>query len=179
MVHKDDPGQRRRTAEQLLADAREGLDRVTPERALAALREGAVLIDIRSEVQRERDGAIPGSRFIPRNVLEWRCDPASPWREPTVADARGRLIVICNEGYQSSLAAATLQQIGFADATDVEGGFQAWRAAGLPVRQLTPELARVVVPAATGPATHALRARRSPGKALRARFAPSPTPSSA
>lgn len=112
---------------------------MTPERALAALRDGAVLIDIRSEVQRERDGAIPGSRFIPRNVLEWRCDPASRWREPTVADAAGRLIVICNEGYQSSLAAATLQLLGFADATDVEGGFQAWRAAGLPVQPPTIE----------------------------------------
>jgi rhodanese-related sulfurtransferase len=97
------------------------------------------LIDIRSEVQRERDGAIPGSRFIPRNVLEWRCDPTSPWREPTVADAAGRLIVICNEGYQSSLAAATLQLLGFADATDVKGGFQAWKAAGLPLQPPTTE----------------------------------------
>jgi rhodanese-related sulfurtransferase len=121
--------------EQLLVDARACLDRLTPEGARAAVHAGALLIDIRSEVQRERDGVIPGSRFIPRNVLEWRCDPSSPWRDPTVTDASARLIVICNEGYQSSLAAATLQQLGAMNATDVIGGFQAWKQAGLPVRR--------------------------------------------
>jgi rhodanese-related sulfurtransferase len=95
---------------------------------------GALLIDIRSEVQRERDGEVPESRFIARNVLEWRCDPASPWRDKAVTDAGARIILICNEGYQSSLAAATLQQLGLIDATDVIGGFQAWKAAGLPLR---------------------------------------------
>ena len=98
------------------------------------MRVGALLIDIRSEVQRERDGEIPGSRFIARNVLEWRCDPASRWRDEGVTGAGARIILICNEGYQSSLAAATLQQLGLIDATDVIGGFQAWKAAGLPVR---------------------------------------------
>jgi rhodanese-related sulfurtransferase len=124
------------TTEQLLSEARERLERVTPEGARAAARAGALLIDIRSEVQRERDGVIPGSRFIARNVLEWRCDPASPWHDPDVKDAHARLIVICNEGYQSSLAAATLHRLGLVDATDVIGGFQAWKAAGLPVRPI-------------------------------------------
>jgi rhodanese-related sulfurtransferase len=125
------------TTEQLLSEARGRLDRVTPEQAQAATRAGALLIDIRSEVQRERDGVIPGSRFIARNVLEWRCDPASPWHDPVVKDAHARLIVICNEGYQSSLAAATLHRLGLVDATDVIGGFQAWKATGLPVRPIT------------------------------------------
>ena len=124
----------RLSADELLGQARCGLDRLSPERAQAALLVGALLIDIRSEVQRERDGVIPGSRFIARNVLEWRCDPASPWRDEAVTDAGARIILICNEGYQSSLAAATLQQLGLIDATDVIGGFQAWKAAGLPVR---------------------------------------------
>ena len=141
------------TIARLLSEARERLERVAPEQAQAAARAGALLIDIRSEVQRERDGVIPGSRFIARNVLEWRCDPASPWRDPVITDAHARLIVICNEGYQSSLAAATLQRLGLIDATDVIGGFQAWRAAGLPVR-----------PIATGSARQAIgdqRGRRS------------------
>jgi rhodanese-related sulfurtransferase len=124
----------RLSAEQLLGQARWRLKRLSPERAHAAVLVGALLIDIRSEVQRERDGEIPGSRFIARNVLEWRCDPASPWRDEAVTDAGARIILICNEGYQSSLAAATLQQLGLIDATDVIGGFQAWKAAGLPVR---------------------------------------------
>src|SRR4051794_30528533 len=94
---------------------------------------GAVLIDIRSESQRRRDGIVPGSVFIPRNVLEWRCDPASPWRDPRVSDPLRSVIVMCDEGYQSSLAAAVLQELGVERATDVVGGFQAWRAAGLPV----------------------------------------------
>ena len=119
------------TAEELLADARAKLERLTPEQARAAMHAGALLVDIRSEVQREVDGVIPGSRFIARNVLEWRCDPASPWRDQGVADSGARLILICNEGYQSSLAAATLQQLGHVDATDVIGGFQGWREAGL------------------------------------------------
>jgi rhodanese-related sulfurtransferase len=124
----------RLSADQLLGQARGRLERLSPERAYAATLVGALLIDIRSEVHRERDGVIPGSRFIARNVLEWRCDPASPWRDEAVTDAGAGIILICNEGYQSSLAAATLQQLGLIDATDVIGGFQAWKAAGLPVR---------------------------------------------
>ena len=94
---------------------------------------GAVLVDIRSDSQRARDGAVPGAVPIARNVLEWRCDPASPYRDERVSDPEQRLIVMCDEGYQSSLAAAALQELGHERATDLAGGFQAWRAAGLPV----------------------------------------------
>jgi rhodanese-related sulfurtransferase len=121
------------TAEELLAEARRELDRVEPSEAASAMSAGAVLVDIRSESQRERDGVVPGSVFFPRNVLEWRCDPASDWRDERVSDPSRQLIVMCNEGYQSSLAAANLKRLGLERATDLAGGFQAWRAAGLPV----------------------------------------------
>jgi rhodanese-related sulfurtransferase len=121
------------TADDLLAEARRGLDRLRPVEAASAMTGGAVLVDIRSEFQREQDGVVPGSVFFPRNVLEWRCDPASPARDERVCDPSVHLIVMCNEGYQSSLAAANLKRLGFERATDLDGGFQAWRAAGLPV----------------------------------------------
>jgi rhodanese-related sulfurtransferase len=121
------------TAEELLAEARRGLERLDPPAAAAAMEAGAVLVDVRSELQRERDGVVPGSVFFPRNVLEWRCDPASPARDERVCDRSRQLIVMCDEGYQSSLAAANLKRLGFDRATDLAGGFQAWREAGLPV----------------------------------------------
>jgi rhodanese-related sulfurtransferase len=105
LIGDSDQVRSRRTVEQLLDEARGRLERLTPERAHAAVRSGALLIDIRSELQRQRDGVIAGSRFIARNVLEWRCDPTSPWHDPAVIDAR-QVIVVCYEGYQSSLAAA-------------------------------------------------------------------------
>jgi rhodanese-related sulfurtransferase len=122
------------TADELLAEARRDLDRLEPAQVASALAAGrAVLIDVRSEPQRERDGIVPGSIFFPRNVLEWRCDPESAYRDERVGD-RGRLVIVmCDEGYQSSLAAANLKRLGFERATDLAGGFQAWRAAGLPV----------------------------------------------
>jgi rhodanese-related sulfurtransferase len=123
----------RLTADDLLAEARRGLGRLEPLEAASAISAGAVLVDIRSELQRERDGVVPGSVFFPRNVLEWRCDPASPARDERVSDTGRRLIVMCDDGYQSSLAAANLKRLGFARATDLAGGFQAWRAAGLDV----------------------------------------------
>jgi rhodanese-related sulfurtransferase len=126
----------RRTIDDLLAEARSGLQRVDPHEAQAAVEAGALLIDIRSETQRTADGEVPGAIFHPRNVLEWRCDPASDARDPRIGGLERHLIVMCNEGYQSSLAAATLQQLGFARATDLSGGFQAWRAAGLPVEPI-------------------------------------------
>jgi rhodanese-related sulfurtransferase len=122
-----------KTIDQMLQEARQSLDRLDPEQANAAVAGGAALIDIRSELQRARDGVVPGALYFPRNVLEWRCDPASEARDPRVGDYDRQLIVMCNEGYQSSLAAATLQELGFERATDLTGGFQAWRAAGLPV----------------------------------------------
>jgi rhodanese-related sulfurtransferase len=120
------------TVEQLLEEARSKLERLTPAEARAAVEGGAVLVDIRSELQRSRDGELPGAKRFARNVLEWRLDPESSDCDPEAARRDVQLIVICNEGYQSSLAAATLQRFGLR-ATDVIGGFQAWRDAGLPI----------------------------------------------
>jgi rhodanese-related sulfurtransferase len=118
--------------DELLAEARAELSRLTPEQARTAQERGAIIVDIRPLEQREVDGEIPGSRVIARNVLEWRVDPISEARDPDVAQPDRQLIVACNEGYQSSLAAATLRRLGV-DATDMVGGFQAWRGEGLPV----------------------------------------------
>ena len=125
-----------RSVEDLLARARARLARVDPAQASVAMRDGAVLVDIRAESQRQRDGVVPGSVFVARNVLEWRCDPRGSHRDARVADPERRLIVMCDAGYQSSLAAATLHELGHDRATDLDGGFQAWRAAGLPVEPL-------------------------------------------
>jgi rhodanese-related sulfurtransferase len=122
-----------KTVEDLLAEARAQLRRLDPAEARSALGSGAVLVDIRAESQRERDGVVPDALFIPRNVLEWRCDPLSDARDERVSDPAGQVIVMCDEGYQSSLAAATLRRLGLEQATDLVGGFQAWRAASLPV----------------------------------------------
>jgi rhodanese-related sulfurtransferase len=124
-----------RTIDELLADARARLTRLDPREAAAAVREGALIVDIRSESQRAADGAVPGAIFIARNVLEWRCDPRSEHRDPRIDGRERQLILMCNEGYQSSLAAATLHDLGLTRATDLAGGFQAWRAAGLPVER--------------------------------------------
>lgn len=117
------------TVHELLARARAGLDRVAPRELDALLEDpGTVVVDIRSDAQRAADGPLPGGRRIPRNVLEWRCDPQSPWRDPAVSDPALRVVLVCHEGYQSSLAAATLQELGLRRATDLDGGFAAWRA---------------------------------------------------
>jgi rhodanese-related sulfurtransferase len=116
----------------LLAEARRGLDRLSPAETHRAMGRGAVLIDIRSDSQRAADGRIPAAVHIPRNVLEWRLDPECEHRDPDLARTDKRLILICNEGYQSSLVAATIRGFGI-EATDVAGGFQAWRDQGLPV----------------------------------------------
>ena len=115
----------------MLARARAGLDRLSPAAAHAASQRGDLLIDIRSESQRRREGELPGAHAVPRNVLEWRLDPACPHRDQRLARRDVRVIVVCDEGYQSSLAAATLRGFGL-DATDVVGGAQAWIASGLP-----------------------------------------------
>jgi rhodanese-related sulfurtransferase len=120
--------------DELLSDARARLERLEPAAALAESERGAHLVDIRAEGQRGADGVVPGARFVARNVLEWRLDPASEHRDPELARRDARVIVFCDEGYQSSLAAATLRDFGL-DATDVVGGFQAWREAGLPVER--------------------------------------------
>jgi len=123
----------RMTIDELLSQARAGLERVGPREAHEALRDGALLVDIRAEHQRAADGVVRDAIWLARNVLEWRCDPSSDARDERVGGLQRHVIVMCDEGYQSSLAAATLQQLGFARATDLDGGFQAWRAAGLPV----------------------------------------------
>jgi rhodanese-related sulfurtransferase/predicted metal-dependent enzyme (double-stranded beta helix superfamily) len=118
----------------LLAETRSGLRRLRPEAAFAALTDGAALVDIRPLEQRIVEGEVPGAIIIGRNVLEWRLDPRSEARIPALARADMRIIVMCSQGYASSLAAASLRRIGLAEATDLDGGFQAWRAAGLPTR---------------------------------------------
>jgi rhodanese-related sulfurtransferase len=123
----------RKTIDELLAEVRAGLVRLGPHEARDAISGGALLIDVRSESQRAADGIVPDAIWFARNVLEWRCDPSCDAYDDRVGGLKRQLIVMCDEGYQSSLAAATLQQIGFAGATDLAGGFQAWRAAGLPV----------------------------------------------
>jgi rhodanese-related sulfurtransferase len=123
------------TVDELLAEARAGLQRLTPEQALEAARRGAVIVDIREEERRARDGRVPGAVEIDRNVLEWRCAPESEWRDERVSDPERVIVVMCNQGYQSSLAAATLQQLGLARVTDMEGGFERWSADGLPVER--------------------------------------------
>ena len=120
--------------EQVLAAARARLLRLSPAKAYEAVAETeAVLVDIRPEAQRAMEGSIPGALVVERNVLEWRFDPASDARLPIATDHDLEVIVFCSEGYTSSLAAAALQDLGLWRATDVVGGFQAWRAKGLPV----------------------------------------------
>ena len=120
--------------DELLAEARSGLARLRPEAAFAALTDGAALVDIRPLEQRAAEGEVPGAIIIGRNVLEWRLDPRSEARIPALARSDTQIIVMCSEGYASTLAAATLRRIGLREATDLDGGFQAWRAAGLPTR---------------------------------------------
>jgi rhodanese-related sulfurtransferase len=120
------------TIDEILAAARARLHRLTPEEAFAGFSGGAVLVDIRPQAQRAREGGIPGAVIIERNVLEWRFDPASDARLPWVHGYDQEVIVFCSEGYTSSLAAAALQDLGLASATDIIGGFVAWAAGGLP-----------------------------------------------
>ncbi|TQK51451.1 rhodanese-related sulfurtransferase [Streptomyces sp. SLBN-118] len=121
--------------DELLERIREDLDRVEPKEAHAAAADGALLVDIRYAALRERDGLIPGALVVERNELEWRLDPRGSHRAPEAVSHDLRVVVICNEGYASSLAAASLRQLGLHRATDLIGGFQAWKSAGLPVEQ--------------------------------------------
>lgn len=125
--------------DELLARARERLRRVTPREALETAGAGGLIVDIRSERQREAQGVVPGAYFVERNVLEWRADPSCLHHDPVLTGVHGPLILMCAQGYQSSLAAANLQELGLARATDMEGGFERWKAEGLPVvRSLHP-----------------------------------------
>ena len=123
-----------RGIDQLLAAARARLDRPGPERAAEMAARGAVLVDTRPGWQRDQEGLLPGALIIERNHLEWRLDPTSAARIPQAVDHDVTWVVVCSEGYASSLAAASLQDLGLRNATDLDGGFVAWKAAGLPIR---------------------------------------------
>jgi len=122
------------TVDDLLDAARARIRRLDPHETAAACRRGALLIDIRPTVQRRWEGEVPGALVIERNVLEWRVDPASAHRLAQITDHDREIVVMCSEGYASSLVAATLVDLGFSSAADLDGGFQAWARAGLPVR---------------------------------------------
>lgn len=126
---------RRITVHDLVAEARALLVRLSPAELAARLRsdDNCLVLDTRTRDDRDRFGTIPGSRYMPRSTLEWRVDPASGYTEQDVDDFGQCLVVVCNDGYSSSLAAASLQRLGFCKATDLRGGFRAWRNAGLPV----------------------------------------------
>jgi rhodanese-related sulfurtransferase len=119
--------------EDILASARSSLNRISAHDAAQLSDKDALLVDIRPFEQRTRDGEIPGALVIDRNVFEWRLDPASPYRVPEIEGYDQLIVVVCNEGFASSLAAKSLQDLGLWRATDVIDGFVAWRAAGLPV----------------------------------------------
>ncbi|HEV7861960.1 MAG TPA: rhodanese-like domain-containing protein [Acidimicrobiia bacterium] len=128
------------TVDDLLTSARAHIRRLGPHETAAACREGAMLIDIRPTLQRRWEGEVPGAVVVERNVLEWRLDPASAHRLAAVTDHEQEIIVMCSEGYASSLVAATLVELGYTSAGDLDGGFQAWAKAGLPVRRRRPRL---------------------------------------
>jgi rhodanese-related sulfurtransferase len=117
----------------LLAAARAGLRRLSPAQVVEAQRHGALLVDTRTAEQRSEQGELPGAVVIDRTVLEWRLDPGGPWRIPQLLSAEQVVVVVCRQGFSSSLAAASLQAVGLPNATDMVGGVEAWVAEGLPV----------------------------------------------
>ncbi|MGW2842172.1 rhodanese-like domain-containing protein [Streptomyces sp. NPDC001493] len=119
--------------DEFLERVRKGFERIGPEKAAAEAAGGALLVDIRYAALRERDGLIPGALVVERNELEWRLDPWGSHRAEQAVGHDLRIVIVCNEGYASSLAVSSLHQLGLTRATDLIGGFQAWRAAGLPV----------------------------------------------
>jgi len=126
-------GRQARTIDELLERVRARIDRVEPAEAARRLAAGALVVDTRPVEQRDRDGEVPGAVVVDRNVLEWRLDPASPYRIPEVTGYDLDVVVLCNQGYSSSLVADTLRSLGLHRAVDVIGGFEAWAAAGLPI----------------------------------------------
>nr|WP_231121793.1 rhodanese-like domain-containing protein [Motilibacter peucedani] len=121
------------SVDDLLAAAREGVRRMSPHEAQQAVERGALLVDTRTEPQRREQGELPGALVIDRTVLEWRLDPRSGSRIPEAVGPDVEVVVVCRQGYSSSLAAASLRSIGLWRATDLEGGVEAWVAAGLPL----------------------------------------------
>ena len=126
------PSPRRDTLDEMLARARGRIRRLEPRQAHEAVSRGALIIDIRCSGDRDREGVIPGSLHVPRTVLEWRLAPGSAWRSPYAPDLDREILVVCDHGYSSSLAAASLVDLGFIRAGDVVGGYEAWRLARLP-----------------------------------------------
>jgi rhodanese-related sulfurtransferase len=116
----------------VLAASRRGVRRLTPDELLEAAARGALVVDTRTEAQRRRQGEFPGAVVIDRTVLEWRLDPASDARIPEATGCDLEVVVVCRQGYSSSLAAASLRAVGLHRATDLVGGVEAWLAAGLP-----------------------------------------------
>jgi rhodanese-related sulfurtransferase len=123
----------RQTVNELLEACRARIDRLAPAEARAAVAAGALLIDTRCAEERAAGGVIPGSVHVPLSVLFWRLDPASGYEDPRLAHPDRRVILVCADGYSSSVAAATLRDLGFDRAADLDGGFNGWVAAGLPV----------------------------------------------
>jgi rhodanese-related sulfurtransferase len=140
----------RRTLDELLAEARAKIGRLTPAEALAAVDGGGLIVDIRAADARERNGIVPGSIHVPRTVFEWRLEPGGAWRNPHVGSADRRLVVLCEHGYSSSFAAAILIEFGYREAAEVAGGFEAWVAAGLPVAP-APRAQTATLPGMGGP----------------------------
>jgi rhodanese-related sulfurtransferase len=125
----------RQTIGGLLEASRARIDRVSPAAAASEVAAGALLIDTRCAELRQRDGVVPGSIHIPLSVLFWRLDPTSGSKDPAVADPDRRIILLCAHGYSSSIAAATLHDLGFGRIADVDGGFEAWAQDGMPVER--------------------------------------------
>lgn len=127
-----------RTLEEELRLARALIERLSPAEAFERAGSGALIVDIRSELDRERTGVVPGSIHIPRTVLEWRVEPGGAWCNPHVGGVERQIIVLCDHGYSSVLAGAAVARLGYAEVADVVGGFDAWRAAGLPTAPASP-----------------------------------------
>ena len=143
---------KQRSLDELLAEAAGLIERLTPAEAAAAASAGALVVDIRSDLPRERTGVIPGSIHVPRTVLEWRFEPGGDWRSPSAGRLDEPLVVICEHGFSSVFAAAALVRLGYAHVGDVVGGFEAWQRAGLPVVPAPPPHAADELPGMGGPA---------------------------
>jgi rhodanese-related sulfurtransferase len=141
----------RQTLDELLAEARARIGRLSPAEALAAVDDGGLIVDIRSTGARRRGGIVPGSIHVPRTVLEWRLEPDGAWRNPHVGGVERRLVVLCDHGYSSIFAAAVLVELGYARAGDVVGGFEAWVAAGLPLAPAPADRPTAELPGMGGP----------------------------
>jgi len=125
------------TIHEQLANSRRRIDRMQPRDALKAQADGAWILDTRDEVDRLRDGVIPGSLHVPLSVLPWRVDPTAERTDERINDPNQHLVLVCNHGYSSSIAAAMLKDLGFTRVADITGGFVAWASEGLPVESVT------------------------------------------